>query len=478
MNMDVPRKKPLVADLNGTLIQTDLLIESAIILLKRNILFIFIYPIWLLKGKANLKHEIASRINLNAALLPYNEEFLDYLNTEHSNGREITLATASDKKLAEAVSTHLNIFKNVVANNANVNLSGKNKREKLESLFGNNGFVYAGNGMVDLDVWAGADSAILVNPGRAVHNAIKCQNKAIMIFNSRAKNPLKNYIKAIRLHQWLKNILIFIPLLLAHKFDDIQLLQQAAIGFISFGLCASSVYLLNDLLDLYDDRQHPTKKNRPFASGSISIVHGILLIPVLLFASFILSLFLPRDFILVLIFYYALTVIYSVNFKKSAPIDVITLAVLYTIRIIAGSAAVSIMPSFWLLAFSMFLFLSLALVKRITELLGMEHQEQTNILGRGYNTTDIDILSQFGSSSAYISVLILALYINSSDVQALYTKPQLIWMLCPIVLYLVTRLWLLTRRNLVDDDPVIFVIRDRQSQLLAMIAAVLLWLAI
>jgi 4-hydroxybenzoate polyprenyltransferase len=476
--MDIPRKKPLVADLDGTLIQTDLLIESAITLLKSNFFFIFIFPIWLLKGKANLKHEIASRINLNATLLPYNQEFLDYLNTEYTNGREITLATASNQKLAEAVSDYLSIFKNVIASNKSLNLSGKNKREKLESLFGNNGFVYAGNGMVDLDVWAGADSAILVNPGRGVHNAIKCLNVDFTIFNNRAKNPLKHYLKAMRLHQWLKNILIFIPLLLAHRFNDLLLLQQAVVGFISFGFCASSVYLLNDLLDLHEDRQHPTKKFRPFASGSISIVNGIMLIPVLLLTSFSLAMLLPHDFILVLIIYYVLTVIYSVYIKKSAPIDVLTLAVLYTIRIIAGSAAVSIMPSFWLLAFSMFLFLSLALIKRFTELLLIKHHEQTKTLGRGYNTTDLDMLSQFGSSSAYMSVLILALYINSSEVQALYTKPELIWLLCPIVLYLVTRLWLLARRNLVDEDPVIFVIRDHQSQFLAMIAAVLLWLAI
>jgi 4-hydroxybenzoate polyprenyltransferase len=476
--MDIPRKKPLVADLDGTLIQTDLLIESVIILLKGNIFYIFLFPIWLLKGKASIKHEIASRVNINPGLLPYNQEFLDYLNTEHTNGREITLATASNQKLAKIISDHLNIFKNVIASNENENLSGINKRKKLESLFGNNGFVYAGNGMVDLDVWAGADSAILVNPGRGVYNAIKCQNVAFTIFNNRLQHPLKHYLKAIRLHQWLKNILIFIPLFLAHKFDDLLLLQQAAIGFISFGLCASSVYLLNDLIDLYDDRQHPIKKNRPFASGSISIVNGILLIPVLLLVSFSLALLLPHDFILVLIIYYILTVIYSVYIKKSAPIDVLTLAVLYTIRIIAGSAAVSIMPSFWLLAFSMFIFLSLALVKRVTELLTIKQLQQTKTQRRGYNTTDIDILSQFGSSSAYMSVLILALYINSSKVQALYSKPELIWMLCPIMLYLVTRLWLLARRSLVDEDPVIFFIRDRHSQFLAIIAVILLWMAI
>jgi 4-hydroxybenzoate polyprenyltransferase len=475
---DTSRQKPLVADLDGTLIQTDLLVESAIALIKRNILYILFFPIWLFKGKAKLKHEIATRVDLDATLLPYNREFLDYLNTEHSNGRELILATASNQRLAEVVSNNLGIFHNVLASNAEENLSGKKKREKLECLFGNGGFDYAANAMVDLDVWESADCAILVNPERGVHKALQHQNRISKVFNNRTNHPLRYYIKALRLHQWLKNILIFIPLFMAHKFNDILLLKHALIGFFAFGLCASSVYLLNDLLDLNDDRQHPTKKHRPFAAGSISIVNGTMLIPVLLLAAFSLALLLPRDFIAVLAFYYILTVLYSVYLKRSAPIDVLTLAVLYTTRIIAGSAAVGIMPSFWLLAFSMFLFLSLALIKRFTELMMVQQQEKTESLGRGYVTTDLEMLSQFGSSSAYMAVLVLALYVNSEDVQTLYTRPEWIWLLCPLVLYLVTRIWLLARRQLVDEDPVVFVIRDRHSQLLAGIGAFLLWLAI
>ncbi|MCG8099546.1 MAG: UbiA family prenyltransferase, partial [Candidatus Thiodiazotropha taylori] len=311
-----------------------------------------------------------------------------------------------------------------------------------------------------------------------VKDQAQSRHKVDGIFESNSDNRLKNYIKALRLHQWLKNFLIFVPLLMAHKFGDIGLLKQAVLGFFAFGFCASSVYLLNDLLDLADDRKHPTKRNRPFAAGTVSLIHGILLIPVLLVTAFLIALFLPLEFLIVLGLYYLITVAYSFYLKRFAPIDVLTLASLYTTRIIAGAAAVSVMPSFWLLAFSMFLFLSLALVKRFTELLTMQHQAKTKTLGRGYMTTDLETLSHFGSASAYLAVLVLALYINSEHVTGLYTHPEVIWLLCPLLLYLVTRIWLLARRGKVDEDPVVFVIRDRHSQWVVGIGAILLWLAI
>lgn len=470
--------KPLVVDLDGTLIQTDLLAESAFALIKQNFLFLFMFPIWLMKGKAVLKEEIASRVDIDVTILPYQQEFLEFLKGEHGNGRRLVLATASNRRYADAIASHLGIFQDVLSSNAEVNLSGDRKLQHLTELFGNSGFAYAGNGMVDMKVWAGAESAILVNPERGVKDQASSRHKVDGIFESNSDNRLKNYIKALRLHQWLKNFLIFVPLLMAHKFGDISLLKQAVLGFFAFGFCASSVYLLNDLLDLADDRKHPTKRNRPFAAGTVSLIHGILLIPVLLITAFSIALFLPLEFLIVLGLYYLITVAYSFYLKRFAPIDVLTLASLYTTRIIAGAAAVSVMPSFWLLAFSMFLFLSLALVKRFTELLTMQHQAETKTLGRGYMTTDLETLSHFGSASAYLAVLVLALYINSEHVTGLYTHPEVIWLLCPLLLYLVTRIWLLARRGKVDEDPVVFVIRDRHSQWVVGIGAILLWLAI
>ncbi|MBV2122092.1 MAG: UbiA family prenyltransferase [Candidatus Thiodiazotropha sp. (ex Ctena orbiculata)] len=469
---------PLVVDLDGTLVQTDLLAESAFALIKQNFLFLFMFPIWLWQGKAVLKQEIASRVDIDVTILPYQQEFLEFLKSEHGSGRRLVLATASNRKYADAIAAHLGIFQDVLSSNGEVNLSGDRKLQHLTELFGSSGFAYAGNGMVDMKVWAGAESAILVNPERGVKDQAQSQYKVDGIFESNSDNRLKNYIKALRLHQWLKNFLIFVPLLMAHKFGDIGLLKQAVLGFFAFGFCASSVYLLNDLLDLADDRKHPTKRNRPFAAGTVSLIHGILLIPVLLVTAFLIALFLPLEFLIVLGLYYLITVAYSFYLKRFAPIDVLTLASLYTTRIIAGAAAVSVMPSFWLLAFSMFLFLSLALVKRFTELLTMQHQAKTKTLGRGYMTTDLETLSHFGSASAYLAVLVLALYINSEHVTGLYTHPEVIWLLCPLLLYLVTRIWLLARRGKVDEDPVVFVIRDRHSQWVVGIGAILLWLAI
>ena len=470
--------RPLCVELDGTLIRTDLLVESVFALLKRNILFTFLLPLWLLKGKAHLKHEIAARVDIDADLLPYHGEFIDYLKEEHANGRRLILATASNEKIAEAIALYLGIFHDVLASNATTNLSGRRKLERLKSLFGDGGFDYAGNAMVDLALWDIAGEALLVNPERGVKEAAERQSKAVQVFDDRTGNPLKRYLKALRLHQWLKNLLVFIPLFMAHRFGDPLLVGQAMLAFLVFGLCASGVYLLNDLLDLPDDRQHPVKQHRPFAAGTISIINGAMLIPGLLVAAFGLALLLPIEFIGVLAFYFVITLAYSLRLKRAALVDVITLAGLYTIRIIAGAAAVSVALSFWLLAFSMFLFLSLALVKRFTELLTMQQQERTHSSGRGYNTIDLETLSQFGGASAFMAVLVLSLYINSEAVRDLYTHPEIIWLLCPLLLYMMMRIWLLARRDELHEDPVVFVIRDRRSQWLAGIGAIMLWLAI
>ena len=477
-SMKAAEARPLAVDLDGTLIRSDLLVESVFALLKLNILFVFLLPLWLLRGKAHLKQEVATRVDIDAELLPYHHEFLDYLKQEQATGRRLILATASNEKFAEAVAVYLGIFHDVLASNATVNFSGHRKLERLQSLFGEGGFDYAGNSMVDLPLWQKAGRALLVNPERGVKEVAESRCSVARVFDDRTGHPLKRYLKAFRLHQWLKNGLVFVPLLMSHKFGDTALVAQAIVAFLAFGLCASSVYLLNDLLDLPDDRQHQSKKSRPFAQGSISIVYGAMLIPGLFLAAIGLALLLPVEFVGVLAFYYAITMAYSLRLKRVALVDVLTLAALYTIRIIAGAAAISVVPSFWLLAFSMFLFLSLALVKRFTELTALAQQGMTNSSGRGYITTDLETLSEFGSASAYMAVLVLALYINSEAVQELYSHPELIWLLCPLLLYMVTRIWLMARRDELHEDPVVFAIRDRRSQWLVGIGAVLLWLAI
>lgn len=435
-------------------------------------------PFWLLKGKARLKHEIARRVDIDAAVLPYHGEFLDHLKQEFADGRRLILATASNEKFAHAIALNLGIFHDVLASDSAVNLSGRQKLERLQALIGDSRFDYAGNAMVDLELWDKAVDALLVNPERGVRKSVERQGKVARVFDDRIESSLREFLKALRVHQWLKNLLVFVPLVVAHRLGELEPVSQAMLAFLAFCLCASSGYLLNDLMDLPNDRRHPSKRYRPFASGKISLKNGVMLVPGLALAAAVIALLLPVEFIGVLGLYFALTLAYSLWLKQSAIIDVLTLGCLYTIRIIAGAAAISVEPSFWLLAFSMFLFLSLALVKRFTEMRVLQKQARPHAPGRGYRAVDIETLSQFGSASAYMAVLVLALYIDSEEVRDLYTRPEIIWLLCPLLLYMVSRIWLLARRDELQDDPVVFVIRDRRSQWLAVIGAILLWLAI
>ncbi len=469
-------KQPLCVDLDGTLVKTDLLMESVFSLLKSNFLFIFLLPIWLLKGKANLKQQIASRAEINVALLPYHADFVEYLKQQKNQGRRLILTTASNQKYAQQIADHLGLFDEVIASNTQQNLAGQQKSQVLIERFGEKGFVYAGNDYPDLKIWPYASAAILVNPlGNIAKQAqLKYTIEASFID---ATVGLKGYIKAIRLHQWIKNILLFVALVTSHVslVDNIPLLLLA---FAAFSLCASAVYLLNDLLDLEDDRQHPRKYKRPFASGALPLIHGALLMPCLLIVSFALAYLIPGDFIWVLLCYFLLTLAYSLKLKQVMLLDVISLAALYTLRVIAGAIAINVALSFWLLAFSMFIFLSLAFVKRSTEVIVILKQKKEMLCGRAYRTEDLQHLNTMGTVSGYLSVLVTALYINSNEVITLYTHPKALWLICPLLLYWISRVWLIAGRGDMHDDPVVFAITDRASQITGLLLAALLWVAI
>jgi 4-hydroxybenzoate polyprenyltransferase/phosphoserine phosphatase len=464
----------LFVDLDGTLVRTDLLVETTFALLKKDILNIFRLPLWLLRGKAYLKDQIARRVKIDATTLPYETELLEYLQQRRKAGGRIILATASDIRNANAVAQHLGIFDAVLASDSKKNLKGKVKLEAIQGACNNEKFDYAANGKVDLEIWRHASAAIIVNPERNVIAKVKQLCPIECVLERSGRSAWIAFFHALRLHHWIKNVLILVPLVLAHRVDDPALIAQAIIGFLSFGLCASSVYLLNDFFDLPFDRLHPNKQFRPLASGEMPVFHAALMIPALLLISGLLALLLPIQFLYVLILYYSLTLSYSLYLKHHAVVDVIVLASLYTLRLIAGAAAVSVAPSFWLLSFSMFFFLSLALVKRYSELLAFVEPETGTIAGRSYGSPDLPLLAQFGTTSAFLSVLVLALYINSESVQLLYSRPQVIWLLCPLLLYMIARVWLLAHRNKMHEDPVVFVIRDRPCQLLVIIGAALL----
>jgi uncharacterized protein (TIRG00374 family) len=472
-----PQPTPLCVDLDGTLILSDLLLESTLILLKRNPLYVFLFPLWLLKGKAALKAQIAQRVQLNPIALPYNQTFLDWLHTQHQAGRELWLCTASNYRLADLIGTQIPIFTGVLASSDELNLSGRNKAKLLIEKFGENGYDYCGNAHIDLKVWQSSRAAIAVNCHETLsQSAAKLTELAA--FFPKAPSSIKPTIKALRLHQWAKNILIFVPLIAAHKLSDSLAIQQALLAFLAFGLCASSVYLLNDMLDLEVDRQHPRKCKRPFAAGSLSLITGFILVPVLLIiASFIASQ-LPIRYCLVLAAYYLLTLAYSFGLKRIVLIDTISLAGLYTARIIAGAGAIAVPLSFWLLLFSVFLFFSLALVKRYAELDGMQRKGKLKAVGRGYHIEDLPILHSLGTASGNLCVLVLALYINSPEVQSLYKHPQAIWTLCVLMLYWISRVWLKAHRGKMHDDPVVFAMKDSISIAIGLISAIVVSLAV
>lgn len=467
---------PLCVDLDGTLLKSDVLVESLFAMLRQNFLFVLLLPFWLLRGKAHLKQQIADRADIDVALLPYNGPFLEYAQQQAASGRRLVLVTASNRKFAEQIATHLGVFSDVVASDSRRNVSGSTKAGLLVERFGEMGFDYAANAMVDVTVWRHARYALLINPEPGVESATRALGNLDRVFQDR-DGGIAAYFKAVRPHQWLKNLLVFVPLLAAHRLLEWPLLRDACLAFVAFSLCASSVYLLNDLLDLSADRGHPRKRLRPFAAGTIRPMFGAGLIPILLLASLLVAATLTPQFVMVLGAYYICTVAYSVYLKRLVLIDVMLLAGLYTLRVIGGAAAVGILPSFWLLALSMFMFLSLALVKRGAELSTYRRLNESSGGGRGYRVSDLEYLHSMGTASGYGAVLVTALYINDAAVLDLYSRPYLLWPVCPLLLYWVSRIWLKTGRGEMHDDPLVFAIKDRQSQLIGLAIFAIGWAA-
>ncbi|MBI4707807.1 MAG: UbiA family prenyltransferase [Candidatus Omnitrophica bacterium] len=468
---------PLIVDLDGTLIKTDLLLEGLYALLKRNISLIFIIPFWLMRGKACLKYQIATRFDIDAKSLPYNEPFVEYLHKEFHNGRELILATASYKILAQKVANHLGIFSHVLASDKNLNLSAKQKLKVFLAEYGEKGFDYAGNAKPDLHIFPYARNALLVNPGNVTLKKAEKISTVHKVFKD-TSNRFLVYLRAIRVYQWLKNLLLFIPLFTSHEWYNGSMVIKGIAGFTAFSLCASGGYLFNDFLDLPSDRNHPRKRNRPIASGDISIISGSVLMIILPLMGLAIALFMNWTFFCILIGYLALTLTYTIYLKSFMLVDVLVLAGLYTIRVIAGGEVMNVFPSFWLLAFSIFIFYSLALVKRCSELVTIDKIGDETARGRDYRVTDLSYLKAMGITSGYLSIIVVALYINSPEVTVLYYKPKVLWLICPLLLHWISRLWLKTGRGEMTDDPIMFALRDRVSQYIAIASAVIIFLAI
>lgn len=460
---------PLCVDLDGTLIATDTLMESALILIKLKPWFIFILPFWILKGKLYFKNQIHKIAVPVYESLPFNDNVLEFLTKEHSKGRKIILATASQSDIAVNVAESLGIFDDIIGSENGINLRAEHKRDRLIKLFGEKGFDYMGDSKADIPVFEKSRFAYLVNPKKKILDQANKFGNVKHVFKNKS-NKIKLLIKEIRVYQWVKNTLIFLPVLMAHKTPDFSLITQLLIAFFSFGFIASSVYVVNDLLDLNSDRSHPRKCRRPFASGQLPLTIGFTLAPMLLLLGFGLSAaFLNWQFNAVIWSYFGLTTAYSFLLKRIHIFDIIILSMLYTIRLFAGAVVAGVPSSPWLMAFSMFIFFSLAVVKRYTELLVMKQENRTKTAGRGYLTSDADLLLSIGTTSGLLSVLVFALYINSKEITFLYKNPHLLYLVAPLLLFGILRIWFKAHRGEMNDDPIVFAGKDPASYIIGAI---------
>ncbi len=461
------RDLPLYVDLDGTLIRSDLLWESLCLLARERPSLLARLPVWLLAGKAGFKARLASQVAPDPATLPYRPEVLAYVESERRHGRRVVLASASNRVLVAAVADHLALFDGVLASDGSTNLSGDEKRVRIEADAGSGRaattFEYMGNSRADLPIWRRAEVVTLVSPSRAAQRGIAATGRPHEIIATQ-QSPWRAALRAIRMYQWAKNALLFAPLLLAHQLGDLARLRDVLLTFAGFCATASAGYLLNDLLDIEADRQHIRKRERPLASGMLPIPFAILLIVGLLGGGFGASLLLlPSACTAMLAAYLLLTLSYSFYFKQRLMLDVLLLAGLYTHRVLTGGVAAAVPLSPWLLAFSTFFFLSLALVKRYVELLAARTRERENVSRRAYEVGDLSLVETMGVACGYISVLVLCLFVNSDEVSKLYRTPDLLWLMCPIMLYWISRVWLLARRGELHDDPVLFATTDRNS---------------
>ncbi len=465
----LPAAVPLYVDLDGTLVRTDTLHESILLLLRLSPWFLLRMIGWLLAGKAAFKRRVAAHVCPDPGTLPYHAPFLAWLRAERTAGRSLVLATAADARIAHAVADHLGLFDAVLASNdaeSGINLSRRHKREAIEQharAHGHASYAYAGNSQDDLAVWAGATAAVAVDTPTRVLSTLRTSHPQAMVFDS-APTTLGEVLKAIRLKQWAKNALLFVPLLAAHLWTPAAWLQVGW-GFLAFGLCASATYLFNDLLDLPNDRRHTHKRHRPLAAARMGIGQAVAVMAVLLPAALVLAWWVSPMFLAVMLLYTALTLAYSFALKRVALLDVLLLSGLYTLRLGAGSVAAQVDLSNWLLAISLFLFLGLALVKRCAELEEvLLDTEVERARGRGYHQDDLPSLRTMGVASGYLTVMVLALYIDSQNGRELYAQPEWLWGVAPLLLWWNMRIWLKTgRRELKGDDPLQFALHDRFS---------------
>ncbi|KGG00282.1 MULTISPECIES: UbiA family prenyltransferase [Prochlorococcus] len=461
--------KILSVDLDGTLIKTDMLFETFWSSFSNDLLIPLKAFFALFRGKSNLKKMLYDKSSLDIKSLPYNQEVIKYIYSHRSKGGKVALVTASTQKLAEAISKHLNLFDEVYGSTSIVNLEGFAKAKLQKKVFGEGNFDYIGNSSADLQSWEISNKAITFNAGKFLKR--KCEylnNNTFHLTDTSKRGILGPFLKEIRPYQWIKNILIFLPMIAAQNFDK-TIFFQALFGFIAFSSTASSVYILNDLLDIKSDRNHPQKCKRPFAAGDLSFSIGMTLGILILLIGLIFGYAVGFSFLTVLLTYYVITVFYSIYLKRKPLVDLFILAGLYTLRLLAGGVATNLNISFWLFSFSLFIFLSLAAIKRQSELIDMINRGKTIANNRGYKVSDLDFIRSIAISSGLMSALVLALYVNSPKVLVLYSNPTLLWISCGLYLFWIIRVCFKSDRGEMEYDPIIFTFKDRVSNVIFVI---------
>ena len=467
---------PLCIDMDGTLIKTNTMFESIAALARIRPAVLLLWPFWLLRGCAAVWRKIGPQTPLDAAGLPYRPEVMDLLRSEAATGRQIVLVTGAHPAVAGRVAEHLGCFDAVIAEDGDRQLVGDRKAELLIRHFGAGGFDYVGDGKKDLPVWRSARKAFAAGASGALLRSISKRREMAIIAPRQPR--WRHFLRALRPHQWSKNLLVFVPLILGHKFLDLKLEAMAALAFLAACLAGSAMYLMNDLLDLPSDRENPTKCARPLAAGNLPIEAALAAAPLLVIASGLLAYAAGPMVLSLIALYLVSSTAYSVRLKRIPAVDVVLLAGLYCLRLGLGGAASGITLSPWTVAFSMFLFLSLALMKRYSELHNLKARQKEDVLGRGYRVSDMQAIASLGSASGMTAVLVIALYVNGNDVRTLYHHPTVLWLVSAVVMLWITRMWLIAGRGELHEDPVLFALKDRWSLGIALVTGLILVMAL
>lgn len=469
-------KNILVVDLDGTLLKTDLLHESFWSAVKNNWKILFSLLFIIRHGKAAIKEYLQLNSSLNISLLPFDDKVIAYIKLFRKKGGRTVLATGSNCVFAKRISDYLKLFDEVYGSDSNINLVGRTKASFLNNKFGPNKFEYMADSVADLDIWKISKKNITVNASSHLSKAVEklgtpCEH---LVTNKRS---IYYYIDLARPHQWIKNILVFLPMLASQQISAPNLFNSL-MAFIAICVAASSTYIINDLLDISSDRQHQRKRFRALACGSASIKNAFYVALTLLIGNIIFMVFMGSKFAVFIAIYYILTTIYSIRIKNILLLDIFFLAGLYTLRLVLGGVATDIVVSIWLFSFSIFFFLSLAAVKRQGELVNLASRGLNIPLGRGYHIDDLPIISTSALCSGYASIIIMLLYINSPQVLNVFTDPVPLWCICAILLFWITRLVLVAQRGFMSDDPIIFASKDRITQICFLVIVCCLTLSI